>query len=154
MSRFEWFIGGVQIILAFAVGITTACQPAINARFASHTPSRIYGGIVNFAIGMLAILAVAALFRTPLPTAEKISAAPWWAWTGGILGAFFVTMSVILLPKMGAAIFFSLVIAGQLFGSAFIDHFGLLDVAVRQFTWGRGLGLTLMLAGMACIRWL
>ncbi len=152
MFKSEWVVQSGQIILALLVGLATACQPAINSKFAQFTPSRIYGGLLNFTIGLLAMLAVSLAFRTPMPSPEKVAEAPWWAWTGGILGAFFVTMSVILLPKMGAAIFFSVMIAGQLCSAAVIDHFGLLDVAVKHFTWGRGLGIALMLAGVVCIR--
>jgi bacterial/archaeal transporter family-2 protein len=152
MTQSGWFVHATQITLALLVGIATACQPAINAKFAQFTPSRLHGGVINFVVGLLAMLAVSAAFRTPIPSPERVAQAPWWAWIGGCLGAFFVTMSLILLPKMGAAAYLAFMIAGQLFGAALIDHFGLLDVAVRELTWGRALGIALMIAGVVCIR--
>lgn len=152
MPRSPWLVQIAQILLALLVGLATACQPAINAKFAQYTPSRIYGGLLNFAVGLAVMIIVFAGFRTPLASAQEVGQAPWWSWIGGVLGAFFVTMSVILLPKMGAAVFVSLVVAGQLLGATVIDHFGLLDVAARQVTWGRALGVVLMIAGVVCIR--
>lgn len=141
-----------QICLALMVGITTACQPAINAKFAQFTPSRVYGGLVNFSVGLLAMIVVLLVMRTPAATVQQVSQAPAWSWIGGLLGAFFVTMSVYLLPTMGAAVFFSLVIAGQLLGATVIDHFGLLEVPIKHFSWGRLVGMLLMVAGVICIR--
>lgn len=152
MTKSAWFVQTAQILLALLVGIATACQPAINAKFAQFTPSRIYGGLLNFAVGLLVMIAVFIAFRTPVASSQQIGQAPWWSWTGGVLGAFFVTMSVILLPKMGAAVFVSLVVAGQLCGASVIDHLGLLDVTVRQMTVGRTIGVLLMIAGVVCIR--
>ncbi|GMV24534.1 MAG: hypothetical protein AMXMBFR58_05650 [Phycisphaerae bacterium] len=152
MHKSSWFIHGIQILLALSVGLATACQPAINAKFAQYTPSRLYGGLLNFAVGLLAMVVVFLTVRVPVASPQQVAQAPWWAWIGGLLGAFFVTMSVYLVPKTGATVFVSLVIAGQLFASVIIDHFGLLDIAVREFTWGRLLGLLLMGAGVTCIR--
>ncbi|HLO41504.1 MAG TPA: DMT family transporter [Phycisphaerales bacterium] len=156
MPQHAWLIATGQVILALLVGIATACQPAINAKFARYTPSSIYGGLLNFAVGLLVMVAVLGVYslatRTPAPSVQMVGQAPWWSWIGGVLGAFFVTMSVILLPKMGAAVFVSLVVAGQLVGASIIDHYGLLDVTSRPMSWGRILGVILLIAGVVCIR--
>ncbi|HRJ48928.1 MAG: DMT family transporter [Phycisphaeraceae bacterium] len=152
MSMPTWLIHSLQIVLALLVGVATACQPSVNAKFALHTPSRLYGGLLNFAVGLLAMIVVLLVIRPPAATVSQVSQAPWWSWTGGLLGAFFVTMSVFLVPTMGAAVFVSVVVASQLSAAAVIDHFGLLDQAVRSLTWGRCVGVALMFAGVACIR--
>jgi transporter family-2 protein len=152
MPQHAWHIAVGQVVLALLVGIATACQPAINAKFAQYTPSRIYGGLLNFAVGLLVMIVVLLAFRAPAPTGAQVAQAPWWSWIGGVLGAFFVTMSIILLPKMGAAVFVSLVVAGQLVGAAVIDHYGLLDVTARPMSWGRIFGVVLLIAGVICIR--
>jgi len=38
---------------------------------------------------------------------------PWWAWSGGVFGGAFILLSILLLPSLGAATLFALVIAGQ-----------------------------------------
>ena len=55
---------------------------------------------------------------------------------GGILGAFYVAMSIWLTPKLGVGAVISLGIAGQVIASLALDHFGLLNLAVREVTLG------------------
>jgi len=143
-----------QLAMALLVGVITAYQPGINARFADHTPSKLHGGVANFAVGLVGMLIVTAACRTGLPTTERLGAAPWWAWTGGLCGAFFVTMSLALVPKMGTGNYLVGMIAGQLIGSMVIDHFGHLGLPVHGFTWGRAVGIVLVMAGVCCIKWL
>ena len=135
-------------------GVATSYQPGINAKFAQFTPSKLHGGVVNFAVGLAAMLLVCAAVRTPLPEPARLAQAPWWSWTGGLLGAFWVTMSLVLVPRLGAANYISAVIAGQMVGSLVIDHFGHLGLAVREVTPGRVLGVVLIVAGVGCVKWL
>jgi len=143
-----------QLTMALLVGLVTAYQPGINARLAAHTPSKLHGGVANFATGLVAMVIVTAACRTGLPTIERLGAAPWWAWTGGLCGAFFVTMSLALVPIMGTGNYLVGMIAGQLVGSMVIDHFGHLGLPMQDFTWGRAVGIVLVMAGVCCIKWL
>jgi bacterial/archaeal transporter family-2 protein len=142
----------LSIVFAVAAGLATAAQPAINAMFARHTPSKLHGGFINFFVGTLAMLLVCLLVRTPLPEGPRLAQAPWWSWLGGTLGAFFVTTALILVPKMGAANYFAAMIAGQLLGTALIDHWGLLGIEQRMLTPGRIAGLVLIFMGVFLVR--
>jgi transporter family-2 protein len=51
--------------------------------------------------------------------------APWWAWTGGVFGAIWVTAAIVAVPKVGTAVAFGAVIFGQLFGAMVLDTYGL-----------------------------
>jgi transporter family-2 protein len=142
----------LPIGLAVAAGIVTAMQPFINARFAAASGARVHGSVLNFAVGLLSMLVVAMVLRSPLPQAEKLATAPWWSWLGGMCGAFFVTMALTLVPKMGAANYLSAMIAGQLLASIIIDHFGLFACPVHLITPGRIVGVLLIAAGVVSIR--
>jgi bacterial/archaeal transporter family-2 protein len=144
----------LHILLAAAAGVATAFQPAINARFAALSGSRLHGGAINFIVGAIAMIAVCLALRAPAPATSTLATGPWWIWTGGLLGAFFVTIALTLAPIMGTANYLAAMIAGQLLGACLIDHFALMGVAAREFTLGRGIGIALILAGVACIRWL
>lgn len=143
-----------NLAMAVVVGLVTAYQPGINARLADHTPSKLYGGVANFATGLVAMVVVTAAYRVGMPSVERLGAAPWWAWTGGLCGAFFVTMSLALVPVMGTGNYLVGMIAGQLIGSIVIDHFGHMGLPVQEFSWGRGVGIVLVMAGVCCIKWL
>jgi transporter family-2 protein len=100
------------------------------------------------------ILAVAVLvLRVPVPPLASLSAAPWWAWTGGCLGAFFVLSALTLAPKLGAAAFVSTTIVGTMIASLLIDHFGLLAYRVQPVTALRLAGAALVVTGMIILQW-
>jgi bacterial/archaeal transporter family-2 protein len=145
---------GLVTLGCFAVlaGVATAFQPPINAQFASHSTSRLHGGWINFVVGMVVMTVVCLVMRTPLPTAQPQSCSPWWAYLGGVLGAFFVTTAVFAVPRLGAVNYLVLMIVGQMIANSVIDHYGWMGLAQQSFTWGRGVGLVLIVAGIACIR--
>ncbi len=74
------------------------------------------------------------------------------AWTGRVLGAFYVASSVLLVPRLGVALTFSLIIAGQMLIILVIDHFGLLGIAIKEISLPRLLGVTLITIGVVLIR--
>lgn len=143
-----------MLALALLAGVTTAYQPGLNARFAEHAGAKVWGGVANFSIGLLAMLLVTLAFRPPAPSAAKLGAGPWWMWLGGLCGAFFVTLALILVPRIGAATYLTAMIAGQLLASIVIDHFGHMGLPVREITPGRCAGIALVFGGMAMVRYL
>jgi transporter family-2 protein len=96
------------------------------------------------------MVALAVATRTQVPAAEKVSGAPWWAWTGGLLGVVFVLVSLGLVNRLGAAFLFALVVVGQMLASLVIDHYGLLGVTEHPITPIRLLGVALLLGGACC----
>jgi transporter family-2 protein len=67
--------------------------------------------------------------RLSFPSLQTVVTVPWWAWTGGALGAAFVLSSTLLIPQLGAAKLVCLVVLGQIVGSLLLDHFGVLHAA-------------------------
>ena len=69
-----------------------------------------------------------------------------------MLGAFYVTSVIILVPKIGVALTFGLVVAGQLGLSLMLDHYGLLGLPVHAINWQRLVGVLLIIVGVVLIR--
>ncbi len=82
------------------------------------------------------------------------SVPPYVVFSGGLLGACYVTAAIILAPRLGVAALVSLAIAGQLAAGLVLDHFGLLGLAERSLSLGRGLGVVLVFAGALMVRYL
>ena len=82
--------------------------------------------------------------------ASKI--APWLFVAGGCLGAVYVTSSVLLTPRIGAASLVAFLVTGQLLASVIVDRAGYFGVAVRELSMGRIVGAMLLLAGALMIR--
>ena len=73
---------------------------------------------------------------------------------GGLLGAIYVLVNLILAPKIGVAALMSLAIAGQLAAALFLDRFGLFDLVQRELSLGRVSGVILVLVGALMVRML
>jgi transporter family-2 protein len=106
---------------------------------------------VSFAVGTIALLIfliITGQFKLGFISAQS----PWWIWTGGLLGTFFVAGIVILLPKLGVVLSFSLVLAGQMFAAILFDQFGWLGLAVKEISTGKIIGSVLLIIGVVLIR--
>ncbi|WIA34631.1 hypothetical protein OEZ86_012948 [Tetradesmus obliquus] len=79
-----------------------------------------------------------------LPSAAGISSAPWWAWIGGALGAYYVVVVIIFAQKLGAGTLVAIFVCAQLITSIVLDLTGLVGFARRVFSWQRWLGAALM----------
>ena len=71
---------------------------------------------------------------------------------GGLLGAFYVLGSVVAAPKLGAATLVAVILAGQAVASLLVDHFGWVGFDENPITPGRLLGIVLVAAGVALVR--
>ena len=101
----------------------------------------------------LVLLAIALALRMHWPSLAELAPAPWWAWVGGALGAFFVYLAIVLAESLGAAVMVAVVIAGQMLASLILDHYGLVGYARHPINPARILGAVLLLSGVFLIRY-
>ncbi len=140
-------------LAAVGVGCLIAIQPALNAQLGRSLGHPIYGSLTNFAVGLLALTLISAmLIRPAIPSGQAATAAPWWAWLGGILGATFVTAAILLLPKLGAVLFIGAMLSGQLISAAVMDQFALVGLPQRPLTPTRIAGLALLVLGLVLVQ--
>lgn len=144
MDRFLWLLP----LLAVMAGFAMAVQPAANATLAARCEHPLQASIISFATGLLALCIVGAVLRIGLPVPSKFSGLPAWAWLGGLLGTYMVTVSLLAAPKLGAANWVALVVAGQLGLSLALDHFGWIGFRPHPLTWPRFLGACCLAVGV------
>lgn len=142
----------LPIVLAVAAGISLVVQQALNANLRSALNSAAWSGFMSYFLGVLCMAALAFLMRDPVPSAATAARIPWFAWSGGMFGAIFIGLAIFLVPRLGAATFFALLIAGQMLGSVAFDHFGVLGVPVHPVSVVRIAGAALLVAGVVLIR--
>jgi len=135
------------MLTALVAGALMPVQAGINARLRDFLGEPLVASLFSFGVGTAALLAFILLTRTPWPTAAVMASAPWWTWLGGVLGAFFVAVTVILAFKLGATGLMAWIIAGQLIASVFLDHTGAIGFAVREVSWPRMAGVLMLLCG-------
>ena len=140
------------MLLAVLAGAMMPTQAATNNKMAAVVDSPILAAFISFAVGTVALFVYVVASGTPLGNLASVRDAPPIAWAGGLLGAFFVTAAVMLVPRLGVAMTFSIIIAGQMLVTLIIDHFGLLGVPVKEVSWARIGGILLILGGVVLIR--
>ena len=135
-------------LLATGAGVSFVFQQAVNANLRAELGSPWWAGFISYLGGTLAMLAVIVTVREPWLTAPTMSRTSWMSWTGGIFGAIYIGISILLLPRLGAAVVVALIVLGAL---AF-DHFALLGVPENPVSPARLAGAALLVAGVVLIR--
>ena len=138
--------------MALAAGMALPTQFAINSQLRSVVGGPVLAAGISFVVGTVVLLGATLVIRRAVPDIGAALGAPWWMYTGGLLGAGFVLASVILTPSLGAATTIGLFLAGQVIASIVIDHFGLFRVAVQEATAPRLLGALLVVAGVFLVQ--
>ena len=142
----------LYLFVCLVAGALMPLQAGVNAQLARWVGHPVTASLVSFATGALALLAYTAATRPQLPPLSALTSAPWWVWVGGLLGGVFVTAAAAFAPRLGAATFISITIAGQVLVSILLDHFGVVGFAARPVTAPRLLGALLLIAGVLLVR--
>lgn len=142
----------IFLFVALLVGAFLPLQVGVNTKLGESVGSPLISALISFCVGTVALLSYILITGIPLANAANAKNASPIAWTGGLLGAFFVASSIILLDKLGAAMTISLIIAGQMLMSLIMDHYGLLGMEVKPISPGRVAGVVLVIAGVILIR--
>jgi len=142
----------LYLLLALIAGALMPTQAATNNKMAAFVDSPILAAFISFFVGTVALFVYVLATGTPLGNLASAKNAPPIAWVGGFMGAFFVTAAVTLVPRLGVAMTFSLIIAGQMMVTLVLDHFGFLSLEQRPVTIPRVLGILLITGGVILIR--
>jgi bacterial/archaeal transporter family-2 protein len=113
------------LVLAVFIGMLLPLQALINAALGKQTFGPVFAALMSFAVGTV-VLSMWWLASRPAFEASALTRVPWWAWTGGVIGALYVAGATLLIPRMGAAALICAVVFGQVIGSLALDHFGVL----------------------------
>jgi len=134
-------------LLAFIGGAVTAYQPLINAKLNEHLNSPIWASFVSFVVGTIILLVIGLYMNGGKFMSLQTEGLKWWMFTGGALGAFFVTVAIYAVPYMGVATMISVMVAGQLLVAAILAHYGVLADAPHPITWQKFIGMSLLAIG-------
>ena len=139
------------IVIALLGGSMIPLQGALNSRLGSVISSILHASMISLAVGTVA---TAAFVLATRQTASWASAgnAPWYAWFGGLCGAFCLTAINFSFPKLGPGLTFGLIIAGQLIFSVLLEHFNVLVAEPHPLSLLRLTGVVLVLSGVVLIR--
>jgi bacterial/archaeal transporter family-2 protein len=141
MRAIPWLLG-----LAAGLGLTV--QVGMNSQLRKVLQSANLAALISFTVGTAALILLVFVMRTPVPARAAFGDVPWWAWLGGLLGAFYVASSTVVAAELGASTLLGLALLGQLAMALVIDHYGWLGLPVNPITWTRLAGVALLGAGV------
>jgi bacterial/archaeal transporter family-2 protein len=148
-----WVPGLLFTLVALVGGGLIALQAPINAEVASRLGHPLSAATMSFCVGTIGLIALTVLFARHSTNLGALTTMPLYMLLGGgLLGAIYVTVNLMLAPRIGVAAIMALGIAGQLVTALLIDRFGLFELMERGLTAGRVGGAVLVMVGALMVR--
>lgn len=142
----------VLLLLVALGGAGLTMQVVWNARLRTATGSAVLTTIISVLVTLVALALVWTSGVTSHGSIPAFNSLPKWAWFGGVFAAYYLVASLIAIPKLGAAVVFSLVIAGQMIMAVILDSTGVFGIPQISLSPSRVLGTVLLLIGVILIQ--
>lgn len=142
------------VMLALLVGFSFAAQPVLNGYLARAFSSSIQSAFISFgtATAILAALLIFFPYERRNLTSIRFRGSRWWFWTGGFLGAYYVTVFALVTPLIGIGITSLVGILGMILCSTIIDSRGLFGTVPQTIRPLQYAALALLFLGVVCIK--
>jgi bacterial/archaeal transporter family-2 protein len=150
VSGFLVFLG--LALLGILAGASFVVQATVNSELRMILGSPSWAAFISYLGGTVVMALVVGLTRQPFSPPAALGRGGWWAWSGGIFGAVYVVITILLLPRLGATTVVALLVFGQMLTSLIVDHYGVLGIMQRSADLPRVLGAILVLVGVILIR--
>ena len=112
----------IPVALAGLAGSIVGIQRALNGKINIYSGQHWTTSLLNFVMGTTFLLILTALL---IPTGhykiEPLPTAPWWIYTGGVLGVIYIAYSATIVQHLGVLASTLLSVGGNLFGALLID---------------------------------
>lgn len=139
-------------IAAIIAGMALPLQAAMNTRLGYSVQNPVVAAFWSFFSGTLLLSLYLLVTRWRISSIQNWQQPPGYVWFGGLLGAFYVTLIVVFVPKLGVALTFSLIIFGQMLLSVVMDHYGWMALPVHPMNIGRIIGMLFLVIGVILVR--
>jgi transporter family-2 protein len=140
------------MLLGVVAGVSFVVQQTTNAKLRTDLGSPAWAAFVSYLGGTVVMGLVVLATREPAMAAGRTSGVTWWAWSGGFFGAIYIVISILLLPRLGAATVVALIVLGQMLGSIAFDNWGAFGLPRQPLDVTRLLGAVLLMAGVFLVR--
>lgn len=139
------------VALVFMAGMAIAVQAPINGALGRAAEDGVLAAGISFLVGFV-VLAIFMLVRGKFPQPATLGNIPWWMWTGGALGAFYVWAALTAVQKLGVLSMTAALILGQLAAALAMDASGAFGIEVRSISWQRLVSVGLVAGGLVLSR--
>lgn len=138
------------VVMMVVSGTIMSFQAPINNALKVHVGT-LESSLVSFSVGTIALIILVALTREGnLGNLKNVS---WWQLLGGLIGAVFVTTTLLSVRTIGVTGMIVAALAGQMVGALLIDSFGWMRIERKPVDLHRVAGLALLVVSMVLINW-
>lgn len=134
-------------LLPVFAGVAITIQSGVNSQLRTAIQHPLMAAFISFVVGTIALAVLLIFSKDALPGLSQYSTINWYKYTGGLLGAFVVTVTLIAVARIGAGNMFVLIVAGQLVTAVLMDHFGVLGMKPNPVSLQKFFGICLLVAG-------
>jgi len=134
-------------LLPVFAGVAITIQSGVNSQLRTAIQHPLMAAFISFVVGTIALAILLIFSKDSIPGLSQYSSVSWYKYTGGLLGAFVVTVTLISVAQIGAGNMFVLIVAGQLVTAVLMDHFGVLGMKPNPVSVQKFLGICLLVAG-------
>jgi transporter family-2 protein len=142
-----WRMKILYYLLPVMAGIAITVQSGINSQLRAAIEHPVMAAFISFVVGTIALAILLIFSKNTVPGLQEYSDINWYKYTGGLLGAFVVTVTLISVAQIGAGNMFVLIVAGQLITAVLMDHFGVLGMKSNPISLQKFLGIILIVGG-------
>ncbi|MBX9257388.1 DMT family transporter [Desmonostoc muscorum CCALA 125] len=139
----------LALLGAGSAGGFSTIGTAVNSRLKTIIHSPIAAAAINFVVGFGILTLLLALGILQPYKLDLLSITPWWAFLGGLLGAIFVTLSTLIVPRLGLTTSTLVVVFSQMFMSLVIDQLGWFGAIKYPITTPKILGIFTLVVAIA-----
>lgn len=139
----------VFLFLSLIVGMGVIVQTGANTQLSTMLDNPYLASLISFAVGTVTLLIINMFVGGGFSSLNAMHGkdTDWWVWSGGIIGAFFVTSIIVMVPVLGSTRLFALIIASQLIFSVIVDHYGWMGFSIQPINIKKIVGVLLLIAG-------
>jgi transporter family-2 protein len=142
----QWVVIGMMVL----AGTLMSFQAPINAALRTHV-GVLESALVSFTVGTVILIGVVSILRQgDLGAVRKVA---WWQLLGGVIGAVFVTATLLSARKIGITMMIVAALVGQLVGAVLIDLNGWFGVPARPIDGRRFGGIILVVLAILFMNW-
>ena len=114
----------LMIVFVAVAGALNALQSGANSQLVRSLDRPWTVALLVSLVTAACFVAALLVAREALPDSGRLVGAPWWAWTGGLCGALFVTGTLFFAQKLGSGTFTGITVTAGILASLAVDHFG------------------------------
>ena len=137
-------------ILMLFLGVVLTVHLAMNAQVGVIVQNAKMGNAIFWTIGAITAIII-GLTGWDANVFNRLKEVPFWLLTAGVMGGALVFGIAWVMPQIGAARGFVLMIAGQVITGLVLSHFGLLGSPVEPISLYKILGALLLVAGVGIV---